>query len=495
MIQKYLLTLFTVFFSLYCFSISAANVPISLFPLANYSQDINVWLSPKDPEYKKLLLSADYQKKRMDQFYKHTFSTAKNAYSPWSKNFVSTVLDKNPGVLTMQQNALLAFSNQNKKPKNVGYGQNFHPLPEKWIKTIADNIEMSSFNLPIKYRENNRAIVVKNVYARGLPTHDPHFYNFELPGQGYPFDNLQDSALWVGTPVYIITQTKDGAWSLVITPSFISWIDSDAVAKTNKKFIHHWEKGVKSQLVAITTTQTPVIDALSKGFQFSAYVGSVFPLLGEKSPYLKIAIPTKNMDGKAGFREALVNKNNAAKMPLSATPENFSKLIKTLQNRPYGWGNSYFYNDCSAELQSLYTPFGIWLPRNSSKQSIAGKTTDITSDSPEKRLAYLMKNGHRLMSIVYVGGHVFMYMGNYPNPNDKQHALMAMTYQNVWGLPPIDKSRRAVIGQSVFLPLLLSYPEDLTLNTFANGKFFQVINLDQWPDLKNERQDSINFYF
>lgn len=496
MIRKSLfISITALFLSLCCFSTLAANVPISLFPLSNYSQDIDAWLSPKDPEYKKPLLPSEYQKQRMEQFYKHTFSTDKNAYSPWSKKFVTALLNKDPGVLVMQQNVLLAFSNKDKSSKNTGYGENFHPYTQKWIDTIANNINISLFNLPIKYQEGNRGIIVKNTYARGLPTHDPHFYHFELPGQGYPFDNLQDSALWVGTPVYIIAQSKDGAWSLVITPSFISWIDTDAVAKTNKKFISHWEKLVKSQLVAITTTQTSIVDAMNKSFQFTAYVGSVFPLLSKKSQYLKIGIPVKNSDGKAYLHRALVNKNDAVKMPLPATPENFSKLIKTLQNRPYGWGNSYFYNDCSAELQSLYTPFGIWLPRNSSKQSFSGKTTDVTSESPEKRLAYLMQNGHKLMSIVYIGGHMFMYMGNYPNPNDKEHTLMAMTYQNLWGLYPTDKSRRAVIGQSVLLPLLLSYPEDLNLNTLANGKFFQVINLDQWPELKDERENSLKFYF
>lgn len=29
----------------------------------------------------------------------------------------------------------------------------------------------------------------------------------------------------------------------------------------------------------------------------------------------------------------------------------------------------YFYNDCTAELKNLFTPFGIWLPRNSGAQA------------------------------------------------------------------------------------------------------------------------------
>ena len=29
---------------------------------------------------------------------------------------------------------------------------------------------------------------------------------------------------------------------------------------------------------------------------------------------------------------------------------------------PYGWGGMYFYNNCSAELKSLFTPFGFGYP-------------------------------------------------------------------------------------------------------------------------------------
>jgi hypothetical protein len=74
-----------------------------------------------------------------------------------------------------------------------------------------------------------------------------------------------------------------------------------------------------------------------------------------------------------------------------------------------------------------------------------------------------------------------MYVGNYPNPNSSDHELMAMTYQNVWGLSPSPSIRRAVIGKSVLFPMLLQYPEDATLVSLADKKYFQVSYLDQPP--------------
>jgi cell wall-associated NlpC family hydrolase len=185
-------------------------------------------------------------------------------------------------------------------------------------------------------------------------------------------------------------------------------------------------------------------------------------------------------------KEALVDyvtlsKNDATSLPLLATPHHFANLLSTLIGRPYGWGNLYFYNDCSAELKNLFTPFGIWLPRHSSDQVTIGKQVDMTPSSPTQRLDYLMENGRRWMTIIYIGGHVILYVGNYPNPHSFNHELMAMTYQDMWGLSPNPPNRRAVVGQSVLFPLLLNYPEDPRLVSQVGKKFFQLSFLDEMP--------------
>jgi cell wall-associated NlpC family hydrolase len=138
----------------------------------------------------------------------------------------------------------------------------------------------------------------------------------------------------------------------------------------------------------------------------------------------------------------------------------------------------YFYNDCSAELQSLYTPFGIWLPRNSAAQKEIGKMVDKSSQNPQERIKYLIENGKKFTTIIYINGHVMLYIGNYPNPNSNTHELIAMTYQTKWGLKPQDDSYRAIIGKSVLLPMLTNYPEDPKLKSLAGEKYFQITYLD-----------------
>jgi hypothetical protein len=157
-------------------------------------------------------------------------------------------------------------------------------------------------------------------------------------------------------------------------------------------------------------------------------------------------------------------------MPLAATPRHLAKLIKALIGRPYGWGNSGLYNDCSSELQSIFATFGVWLPRHSSTQMSAGRMIDLSASTPGQRLDYLAQHGVPLRTLIYIGGHVMLYIGN----TTRNGVAVPVVYQDVWGLRPADNSRRAVIGGSVILPLFEHIPEDSTLQSLAATPTFQI---------------------
>lgn len=447
-----------------------ASPTLTIFPLKNYNQNIAHWIHPTDPSYDKPLLSEKTQQQRLAIFYKHYFGEL----SPWNANHTKTIL-KDANLTSIQKKRIEQFSNENKSENNLGYGENFRPFSIDWINKIAKNIRISQFK-HFHYNLRNRAITIENLNARDLPTDDAYFLNYKKPGEGFPFDNLQTSSIWIGTPVYIIGETSDRAWSLVLTPDLITWVKSKGIARVNDTFIKTWVKSIKKHAVAITHTETSIIDT-NNIFQFTAYVGTLFP--GQlKKHHFKIMIPVANKKHYADIHYAFVSKQKAALMPLAATPHHFSRIMQTLIGRPYGWGNLYFYNDCSAELKNLYTPFGIWLPRHSSEQVHAGKFIDLSDKTPKARMDYLMKHGHAFTTVIYVNHHVMLYIGNYPNPHSKSHELIPMTFQNKWGFKPKPDTRRAVIGKSVIFPILEQYPEDLSLITQANETFFQISLLD-----------------
>jgi len=450
---------------------------ISLFPLAHYDQHVSTWLKPSDPNYNQPLLDANQQQQRLTNFRTHWLA-------PWDKTYVNKILTatsskNNPDLQNLEQSIVVWYSNKDKSADKIGYGENFRPHTVQWINAIAANMQIDQLAPPMPFTPMNYAIALNNIQARVLPTHDVHFYSHNLAGQGYPFDNLQDSAVWAGTPLYVIQRSHDNRWSLVITPAFIAWVPSDAIARAGAMFRQAWENNAKHHLAAITKTKTSIVDTEGV-FHFAAYVGAVFPAKLIHDGKLALLIPAADTYNRAYIKYAIVPAAAATLMPLTATPHHFAELMHTLINRPYGWGGMYFYNDCSAELKSLFTPFGIWLSRHSSAQGHAGKMVDMSSADMDQRLQYLKAHGHKLMTIVYVGGHIILFVGNVENPNPP-HGSMILTYQNLWGLFPADKKSRVVIGESVLFPLLKQYPEDPTLMSLANKKYFQVSYLDQLP--------------
>lgn len=461
----------------------AINDTISEFDLKNYSQNLKEWIKPSDKQYDQPLLSEEHQAKWKQELYARYFG----AESPWDEAHINQFLSSKENSLKRDiEKKLELYSNQDKAPEAIGYGQNLKPYADQWIETIKNNINLSQLAHPT-FKAQQRAIVVNNTDARVLPTRDVHFFNPRLAGEGYPFDNLQAEVLWAGTTVYVAGQSIDGEWALVLTPDpqLITWVKIIDIAQVDEPFILAYQGQALQNMVAITTTHLSITDQEENLYRFSGYIGMLFP--GEKTPKgYRITIPVADASRRAHLYHALLSDDNSSAIPLSATPRNFSLLIKELIARPYGWGGMYFTNDCSQELKNLYVPFGIWVPFHSAHQgsnySNLVKVIDLSDLDPAKRLKALKERGRGWMTIVYIDHHVFLYLGVYPNPASQEHEPVALSYQNKWGLKPKiaspETDKRAIIGGSVLFPILERYPEDPTLKSLMEEKQFKMIFLD-----------------
>lgn len=454
---------------IYFSRIFAVDVPIYEFSIDAYSQKVTDYLPTDRDDYTKPLVYPEYQNAQMEQFYRHYFGSSAESSSPWSETMVRMIL---PMVQQHESNALAEYETDNKPIEQQHYAENYKPHDAVWLARLKNN--MGNLDA-LTYQSQNNAIAINNTYARSLPDQSPDFYSLSIAGQGFPFDNLQESAIWAGTPLYVIAVSQDKAWSLVLTPdAYFSWVKSNDIAYASSEFIAQWQKAAEKNLVAITETEASMVDAQGN-FQFSTYIGAVFPFYKQRGQTTLVLIPIKNKSHQAQISIGVLSQQAASLMPLPATKENMAQILKQLQNRPYGWGGAYFFNDCSQELKSIFTPFGIWLPRNSSQQAQFANTVDLSKESMEERLNTLTQAAHPLMTIIYIGGHVMLYVGNVTDSNKK---LVPITYQNVWGLSPITKDKRYVIGQSLFFPLLKSYPEQADANSEANKDLFKLVYLD-----------------
>ena len=467
--------------------------PVGLFPMAAYDQTVDHWIDPGSASYDQPFLSPAEQRAHFEALYARYFGVGESDPSPWNPSFVQAhVYRQNGGdIAALQRRRISAYDNKDKTGRHIGYGQNFLPHTSAWIAAIANNMNVAQFEHDALYRPADRAIASDNLLVRELPTQDPSFYDRRLAGEGYPFDNLQISAVRPGTPLYVLGSSADGGWRYVQTPDVQGWVRSTGVGLVDDAFVATWRAAARQALGAVTVASAPVRDDQG-AFRFDAPAGTLLPVLATASasasapvamsalvPTLAatsgtstrtVLVPASNANGRAEIRTAQLDREQIARVPLSATPRHLAMLIKTLIGRPYGWGNTGFYNDCSSELQSIFAAFGVWLPRHSSTQMSAGRMVDLSSDTPAQRLDYLVSHGQPYRTLIYIGGHVMLYLGNTTRGG---HAV-PVVYQDIWGLRPADDSRRAVIGGSVIMPLLKDIPEDPGLSSLAATPIFQI---------------------
>ena len=455
-----------------CSTSKTQNELLTLFPIESYYRKVDAVVKPSDPGYDIPLLTQEIQQKYFTRFYDRYYGRK----SPWSVDCINKALNSSYITTTIKE-ALACLNNKSKEYSKIGYGANFRPHTDKWINNIYANINIVQFN-NFAYKPENRAIAIDNLYGRAQPTEDMSFYHYTIAGEGYPFDYVQMTAIWAGTPLYIVGTTKDYAWSLVLSPDVLTWVRSNGIARANNKFISEWQKAAKADLVAITTTKTSILD-MRGNFLFSAYIGSVFPMVGTgDNSARKLMVPAAD-NGYAYLQYSMVSTENTVIMPMLVTPHNMASVIKGLIGRSYGWGNLNFYNDCSSEMKNLYTPFGILLPRNTKQLIKFAKVVDLDHTTPEERIAYMIANGRPFLTIICIDGHAILYIGNYPDPKNK-NSLVAMTYQNDWGLKSTqEKNTRIIIGESSLLPLLMKYPGVQYAKPQVADKQFKVIFVDE----------------
>lgn len=433
----------------------------SLFPLTNYSQSIDEWLLSDPNTISSRLLGSERQQQFYSELKARYFSMHPQGVSPWNPIYVQTQLDSRIGE-TYRDHKIEEFVNQN----SSCFGENFRQRGFKWKKSLQRNSETQ---IEGEFCLKNRAITLRETLLRCLPTQSPVYNDPRLAGEGYPFDNLQDSSLKPATPIYILSESADGRWKYVISPHELGWIRTNDVAIVDPDFIDSW-LALADDLLA-TVINAPVTLEDPHHYYFIALPGTFLPASSISYNQLKIAIPVINDHGAAVIKYLQVSTDEFIPMPLELTRANLACVLQALAGKPYGWGNYNFNNDCSAELQRLLIPFGILLPRNSAQQiEAANRIVDLSQLNVEQRLDYLKENGLPFRTLVYLPGHIMLYIGNF----DRHGKTVAMTYQNIWGLRPENKNSRAIIGGSVFFPLQTRYPEIPELISLAAKAIFKL---------------------
>jgi hypothetical protein len=321
-----------------------------------------------------------------------------------------------------------------------GWGENRLPRDSSWVVSLSVNADTGGFP-----NAGWSGITTANSDLRALPTNKPVFRDFELPGEGYPFDYLQVSSIAANTPVLIAHLSSDKSWMYVISHIACGWLPSRDLARVDSSFIKDWQSG---SLIAVTRDEVPLYTT-EGDFLFRAPLGSVFPKDGEDSLTVRVRCAVAALDHKAVSVTAVLPKSSAAVKPLALTAANLASVIDALMGEPYGWGGLYQNRDCSATIKDLFAPFGIMLPRHSAHQARSGfDYLELAGLSDLEKEKAIVKNGIRYLTLLWMPGHIMLYIGQDRNRPLIFHNLWGVRIKRFWG-----KEGRKTIGKAVITTL------------------------------------------
>ncbi len=321
-----------------------------------------------------------------------------------------------------------------------GYGENKKRHAPSWAKKLQHSAALKTYPNTL-----SRGITTRNSNLREMPTLSPHFYAPDGDAWGWPFDNLQRSAVPADTPILVCHMSADKSWALVETSFTYGWIPVEDIAFVDNEFAAAWERG---RYAAITRDRTSILDENGR-FLVQASIGHIFPLMEVSADKMQVAVAVADRNRQAVIRRGFVSAEASAVKPLRLNAVNAARIANEMIGEPYGWGGLYGNRDCSSMTRDFFAVFGIWLPRHSEDQvKEVGTTIDLRGLGPEEKERMIIEKGIPYLTLLWRKGHVMLYIG----AKDGR----ALIFHNIWGIRTKDlqgREGRKIIGQAVITTL------------------------------------------
>jgi SH3 domain (SH3b1 type)/NlpC/P60 family len=280
------------------------------------------------------------------------------------------------------------------------------------------------------------AIAIAATDMRVLPTTKPFFEN----AKDFPFDALQNTALKLNEPIKVLHVSRDRLWVFVETAGTNGWVQSRDVGYVDKKLTKKWMR--KAQIVIVK--DFTLIHDKSGFVAQKAKLGTICPTDGEVVDAYEISVAVNAGKHKVKVVKAKVPKESARRFPLGFNREFIAQVGNELINKPYGWGEMFQDRDCSSMIRDFYQPFGIWLPRGSLNQINSGRNISLAGLSGSEKERLIKEKGVPFLTLVYLKGHIMLYVGNM---NGK-----ALMFHDIWGVTVRNGKGgefKQVIGKSI----------------------------------------------
>ena len=318
------------------------------------------------------------------------------------------------------------------------YGENLQLLKPSFFDALLDNSNYDKY-----LTLNIKALSIKPLNIRAMPTIKPVLRDPSKAGEGFPFDYLQNSTITANKPLLISHYSKDKEWAFVESSFAYGWVKASGIVEIEKKYTTLWQE---AEQVFITKEGVPIFSKDNK-FLFKSRIGMMFALIDENNDSYTILTFNKYKNNQPLFLKAKIEKNIAHKERLEFNSQNINKILKEVSKTNYGWGGIYGQRDCSSTLRDFYAPFGLWLPRNSSQQAKLGNVILVDDLKNTEKREIIKENAKPFRTLIYKKGHIGLYVGIKNN--------QIIMYQNVWGVKTLKDGveGRFVIGKPIFSTL------------------------------------------
>ncbi|MCQ2854685.1 SH3 domain-containing protein [Helicobacter pylori] len=310
--------------------------------------------------------------------------------------------------------------------KSTGYGEDLKPNAKAFNDELIKSMDIAHYpSAKIK------AVVVRDSDVRAVPTNKPYY----LSQKGYPFDRYQNSLIFQGTPVLITHFNLDKTYAHIQSSFVYGWIKVSDLAYMRDKDIELLTK-LKNYVMPIKDKIPLYTDY--RDFYTDARVGELFALIPQsqnasqnpQKKELKAYGFLRDARGYAALQSVILNEKDFFVFPKAFTSENMAYFIDTMLGQKYGWGGLLGNRDCSAFTRDSFANFGILLPRNSYAQSrYANNYVDLSSMKAKEKEDYILKNATPFGTLIYLKGHIMLYLGAYNHQAIVAHSIWSVQTQ------------------------------------------------------------------
>ncbi len=356
-----------------------------------------------------------------------------------------------------------------KIPKSDRYYSNGTKLTQHDYNQFIENIDYKRLN---EVNSISYGLIVKRSSLRTFPT-DKRVFTSELDLE---LDRFQESAVFPGEPVAILMQSQDKKWLLVRNYHYIAWVKTEDVAISTFSEVSDFINSEQFLLVTGAKVFSYLENSGGEISKVQLDMGVKLPLIAKSNiPKLLngqstddkyiVKFPSVSSTGKLAFTLVAISKTADVHIGyLKLTKANLIAQAMKFYGERYGWGHDFNARDCTGFISEIYKSFGILMPRNSGQQGKGEYGVNFRFDNKTNKIQKDKDiNDLKVGDLIYITGHVMMYLGEDQGIKYVIHDVKDVGYfdkQNIFNKMHINAVTISPLN-SLYLTEKLSYVNDI----------------------------------